>query len=198
METTNETSAKLHSEQIRASLTSGLLYGTRAAVAVLLLHERLVPDTTLYSNGQAWWSSPITAASGAAGGYSGVASIGILGATLLGLLLGYRCGLRRSLLVFVSPCGWYTMQAGADAVGACGTTLARKARHTMTAIVATSLLHLVAGLTLVFVLVGQHYGPARIPRWGWAIGAGAVACLGETHFQARYFLPGLCYAMVRR
>jgi hypothetical protein len=153
----------------------------------------LTPDTKEYAHGQAAWSSLFGAAAGYLYGGIGIQALGIFGATLLGVMLGYSSNHSWTPgLLFVSPPGWYTVQASVDALGAAVAIIAyrqghnRRERLSYLPVVASA--HSVAALG--FLLVTLAHDRRRI-RLATAFFAGGVACALMVHFQVRYFLTPL-------
>jgi len=181
----------------RWPLAWSVVYGLRAAVFGLLLGEVLVPDTSLYVDGRAWWSSPFLAAFGVLGGLTAVQLVAVGGASLVGWIVGTASRWWWGLAVFLSPPGWYLIQAGADGVGSAGAGFAarllERRRSGLVASIAVAALHLEAGLVCACIAL---VGGDRRTRMAVSIAAGAGACVGQWHLQVRYFLPGLVYCAV--
>lgn len=180
----------------RGACIWGLIFGTRAALAIFFLGERLIPDTSEYAHGRAWWSSPLGAIVGSFTGMMGLRIFGVVTAIGVGVLVGAFS--KRWWIpgaIFLSPPGWYTMQPAVDSGGAIAAGLANrsKSRHYLAMGIAVSSVHLAAGLVYLFSAMVKNVRPA----WNWAGCVGGIgACLGEYHFQARYFLPGVVMLVV--
>lgn len=176
-------------------ITWAVIFGIRAGVMIWGFGERLTPDTNLFAHGQASWSSIVGASSGKIAGLLGIQVVGLIGAILLGGLLGYILGKSWiPLVVFVSPPGLYTMQAANDAIGAFAAGIAGLYPATIFGAVPVAAFHLESGLVVGFDAVIRRMG------FFWPIAplvGGCIACIGEVHFQARYFLPGLVIMLVR-
>lgn len=124
---------------------------------------------------------------------TGIKVLGILGATTLGALLGRWS--RHWILpavIFLSPPGWYTIQASVDAMGAASVLaayrLGRTRKDRYWAIAPVSAVHLVAGLGLLFVTTLDGGWRRRLLA---TLLAGIFACSLMAHVQVRYFLPAL-------
>jgi len=152
---------------------------------------RLVPDTASYAVGGSSWSSPLLAGAGLVGGIVAVRAVAAASALALAFVVS-RAGWGWPFVLLVLPAGWSMLVAGADAAGAVASTsiVGRRARW----IPLVALVHLEAALVLVAVTVAARVGV----RWsaGAALAAGAGACVGQWHMQARYFLPGLAILAV--
>lgn len=169
----------------------GILYAFRAFFFIHFLGERLTPDTRLYSEGRAAWSSPALALSGAIAGYTGVCLVGIAGSFALGWIVARNSrGILPPLAVALCPPGWYTIQPSADAAGAAASvwSCTRPWRNYYVGIVAA--FHLEAALVILGARFVWRYCSLRLDIA--AIGMGALAQWHPTfHFQVRYFLPGI-------
>lgn len=183
--------------------TFAALFGIRAAFFIYGLNSRLIPDSGEYARGTAAWSSSVGAGIGMLGGMPALRVFGVVSALVLG---GYLGGTRPkwALGIMLTPPGWYTVQAAVDAAGAFAACLyakkwwsanlhPRASLYWFLLVPAIATVHLVAGLVVAVFLIGARMA---IPPAALAIVSGCGACLGEHHFQARYFLPGLCILAV--
>lgn len=181
----------------RLAASYGVLYGLRAAVFVLGLHEHLVPDTLAFAAGRSSWSSLAAATLGALFGRPGVDALAIAASAALGALLGlYTPRWWLPGLLALSPPGWYLIQASADAAGSLAALIlyrkGRSRRERLLSLGAVAAFH--AEAALVFALVSTVGGTRRrITLAGLA--GGGIACGLMVDWQARYFLPGLTLAI---
>lgn len=168
----------------------GILYALRAAIYIYVVGGRLTPDSGLYAQGKAAWSSPVAALAGSIAGYQGVCLVGIAGAFALGSIVARNSrGILAPTALALSPPGWYAMEPSADAAGAAGATWAvsRPWRYSYLVLVAS--LHLEAALVILGSRIVGRYIPLRLDFV--ATGMGALACLAQWHIQVRYLLPGV-------
>jgi len=177
------------------------LFGLRAAVMVFVAHERLVPDSYEYAHGYGWWlfSSASASTAGILGGWTAVSVYGVLGASVLGGLIGRysppaTAGLRLCI-AFLLPPSLYTMQPSADAFGAAGALYATRLRSfaCIPALFCVALLHMVAALAVACEWVGRRLD---LPYGVGAFAGGLVGCGMMLDFQMRYFLPALVIGAV--
>jgi hypothetical protein len=163
------------------------LFSARAIPAIFLLKDHLTPDSYEFAHGAASWSSPLAALFGHFWGYLGIEIFGTLGAIFLGLLSG-SYSWRFSLLLFLSPPGWYAMQASADAAGAAAAGIASDRNFRMVYTLPIAAFHLEAGLVYLFCALASKI---RITWPCVAIIGGVFACIAQHHWQTRYLLPGV-------
>lgn len=170
-------------------ITWGILYGLRAFLFIHFLGERLTPDTRLYSEGRAAWSSPVCAMAGYLAGYVGVVVVGVVGAAWLGWLVARNSrNMVATFLLGISPPGWYTIQPSADAAGSASAVWACSRPWRYRYLVLVAAFHLEAALVLLGCRIVGRFTSLRLDFA--AIGMGVVACLGQWHIQVRYLLPG--------
>lgn len=166
----------------------GTIFSLRAVPMVFIVGESLTPDTSEYARGAASWSSPVGALAGYTFGLTGVRVFGVIGAVLLGALVGgYSRRWWMPALVFLSPPGWYAMQASADAAGSMAMGVAIRSRDSW-AWIPVCAFHLEAGLCCGLAFLVRRMGFQV--RYIGLVG-GLIACIAEYHFQVRYFLPGV-------
>ena len=169
------------------------IFGLRAGLAIYFLGEKLTPDSAEFSHGKGGWSSLLAAGMGSIGGSTAVKIWGITGAIALGFIAG-KWGKKAGFLIFFLPPGLYTMQPSADAWGAASVGLLyTKLRRnpTVREAIPIASFHLESYLVVCFSRVLERCGIRS--RYIGLVGGG-IACIGEWHFQARYFLPGLVIA----
>jgi hypothetical protein len=177
----------------RSSVVWGIFFALRAWLFVFGLNEVLRPDSFEYAKGAAAWSSLLGAGVGSIFGMTGMRLLGVISAGGLGVVLGASS--RRWWipgLVFLSPPGWYTIQASVDAAGALMAVvvwqIAGSRRERLWALPAVAACHSVAALG--FGIVAAVDGGRR-KRVVAVVLAGGVACLLMVHLQSRYWLAPL-------
>jgi hypothetical protein len=177
-----------------------IAFATRTAVFTLMLHARLVPDTTEYMHGRASWSSPLAAASGAVGGWWGLELFAVASSGALGFLVARRArdaGARAGCLTLalaLSPPGFFAAFPSADAAGAAGAVVAQRHTRVWTVALAAAC-HLEAALVVVAADGAARLGVRRVGAV--ALGAGLIAMLAQWHLQTRYLLPGAAIVAAR-
>lgn len=182
----------------------GVAFGVRTLLFLLIFHESLTPDSSLYARGRACWSSPVAAAVGSVAGWTGLAVLSFLGSVALGAVLGGRVRRLGALAaLWAAPPSWYTVQAAADSAGGAAVGLGYRESSSLLREVASCAVvagfHLVAGLACGYCCLLRRVAPVWYSRFpSLALGSGVIACLGQWHLQVRYFLPGMIVWATRR